>query len=64
MSVALDFEAFQAMFAEFEARRGQLADFLEREGGLEGAIGWAWRAVDVPRGDTDPPTLAARRRWP
>lgn len=58
MSVALDFQSFQAMFADFEARRGPLADFLRREGGLEGAIGWAWRAVDVTRG-TDPEAIGA-----
>ena len=57
-SVALDFQSFQAMFADFEARRGALAGFLTREGGLEGAIGWVWRAVDVPRG-TDPEALGA-----
>src|SRR5437899_3719726 len=56
MSVALDFQSFQAMFADFEARRGALAPFLAREGGLDGAIGWAWRAVDVPRG-ADPERL-------
>jgi len=56
MSVALDFQSFQSMFAEFEARRGALGEFLTREGGLDGAIGWAWRAVDVPRG-SDPDAL-------
>jgi ATP-dependent helicase/nuclease subunit A len=50
MSVALDFQSFQGMFADFEARRGVLKDFLDREGGLDGAVGWAWRAADVPRG--------------
>jgi ATP-dependent helicase/nuclease subunit A len=58
LSVALDFQGFQAMFADFEARRGALADFLNREGGLEGALAWVWRAVDVPRG-CDPDTLGA-----
>jgi ATP-dependent helicase/nuclease subunit A len=57
-SVALDFQSFQAMFADFEARRGALSAFLEREGGLEGAKGWVWRAVDVPRG-SEPESLAA-----
>jgi len=52
-SVALDFGAFQSMFAAFEARRGALKAFLEREGGLEGVLAWIWRtcgfedAVDV-----------------
>jgi ATP-dependent helicase/nuclease subunit A len=58
MSVALDFQSFQAMFADFEGRRGMLADFLRREGGLDGAIAWAWRAVDVTRG-TDPEAIGA-----
>ena len=57
-SVALDFQSFQAMFADFEARRGALSEFLRREGGLDGAVGWVWRAVDVPRG-SDPESLAA-----
>jgi ATP-dependent helicase/nuclease subunit A len=51
-SVALDFQSFQAMFADFEARRGALKAFFEREGGLEGAAAWVWRTVDVPRGST------------
>lgn len=44
MSVELDFEAFGQMFKRFEARRGYLADHLEREGGLDGAIQAVWRA--------------------
>ncbi|WP_293676864.1 double-strand break repair helicase AddA [uncultured Phenylobacterium sp.] len=59
LSVALDFRRFQAMFAEFEARRGKLAAFLEREGGLPGAVAWVWRAVDIPP-ETDPIDLAAQ----
>jgi ATP-dependent helicase/nuclease subunit A len=57
LAVALDFRRFQAMFAEFEARRGQLKTFLDREGGLEGAKAWVWRAVDIAR-DSDPFDLA------
>ncbi len=57
LSVALDFQSFQAMFAEFEARRGALAAFLAREGGLEGAIAWAWSAVGLPPG-TSPEAIA------
>ncbi|HEX7886599.1 MAG TPA: double-strand break repair helicase AddA, partial [Phenylobacterium sp.] len=57
-SVALDFQSFQAMFADFEARRGALTTFLNREGGIAGAKAWVWRAVDVPRG-SDPESLAA-----
>ena len=56
MSVALDFEAFQKMFAEFETRRGDLAAFFEQQGGLAGAKGWVWRAVDVPP-ESDPESL-------
>ena len=55
-SVALDFQSFQKMFADFETRRGALTRFLAQEGGLDGAIGWVWRAVDVPR-DSDPEDL-------
>ena len=40
LSVALDFQSFQAMFGDFEARRGALKDFLDREGGLQGALAW------------------------
>ncbi|MGZ6038850.1 MAG: UvrD-helicase domain-containing protein, partial [Phenylobacterium sp.] len=58
LSVALDFQSFEAMFADFEARRGPLTAVLEREGGFDGALGWVWRAVDVPRG-SDPETLGA-----
>lgn len=58
LSVSLDFRRFQAMFAEFESRRGALATFFDREGALEGAIRWVWRAVDIPEG-TQPETLAA-----
>jgi ATP-dependent helicase/nuclease subunit A len=52
VSVALDFQSFEAMFADFEARRGALAEFFDRYQGLEGAIGWVWRTVDVPRDST------------
>lgn len=57
MSVQLDFQSFHAMFADFEARRGALAAFFESQGGFDGAVGWIWRAVDVPRG-SDPAALA------
>ncbi|WP_374468070.1 double-strand break repair helicase AddA [Phenylobacterium sp.] len=51
-SVALDFQSFEAMFADFEARRSALAEFFGRHQGLEGAVAWVWRTVDVPRGAT------------
>ncbi len=57
-SVALDFQSFAAMFAAFEAQRGALAAFFEREGGRAGATAWVWRAVNVPRG-SDPEGLGA-----
>ncbi|HET6970706.1 MAG TPA: double-strand break repair helicase AddA, partial [Phenylobacterium sp.] len=57
-SVALDFQSFQAMFADFEARRGALGAFFARHGGLDGAKAWVWRAVDVARG-SEPEALAA-----
>jgi ATP-dependent helicase/nuclease subunit A len=57
MSVALDFMSFEAMFADFEARRQALSAFFAREGGLEGAAAWVWRAVDVTRDET-PESLA------
>ena len=57
LAVSLDFRRFQAMFAEFEIRRGALAAFFDREGGRDGAIAWVWRAVDIPP-DTEPEALA------
>ena len=42
-SVSLDFQSFEAMFTDFEARRGRLVDFLRRTGGFEGARAWIWR---------------------
>ncbi|MBL8770496.1 MAG: double-strand break repair helicase AddA [Phenylobacterium sp.] len=59
LAVSLDFRRFQAMFAEFEARRGELREFFEGRGGLDGAVAWVWRTVDVPEG-TDPEALAAQ----
>jgi ATP-dependent helicase/nuclease subunit A len=56
--VALDFQSFEAMFADFEARRGALAGFLDRVGGLSGAEAWAWKACGFP-GATDPGEVAA-----
>jgi ATP-dependent helicase/nuclease subunit A len=48
MSIALDFQAFEAMFGEFEARRSALAAFLRHEGGLPGATAWVWGACGFP----------------
>jgi ATP-dependent helicase/nuclease subunit A len=57
-SIALDFASFQAMFAAFEARRGDLAAFLKREGGLDGAVAWAWRSCGFDE-EVDPDHLEA-----
>ncbi|MGR4865544.1 double-strand break repair helicase AddA [Caulobacter sp. LARHSG274] len=42
-SVALDFNAFQAMFATFESQRGAIAAYLAAQGGLAGAIEDVWK---------------------
>ncbi|MES2897849.1 MAG: double-strand break repair helicase AddA [Pseudomonadota bacterium] len=57
-SVALDFGAFQAMFAAFESGRGRLAAYLDREGGLEGAVADVWRVCNFDA-EIDPETLEA-----
>jgi ATP-dependent helicase/nuclease subunit A len=57
-SVALDFQSFEAMFADFEARRAALSIFLDQAGGLEGAVAWAWKTCGFP-GATDPDEIAA-----
>jgi len=57
-SVALDFQSFEAMFADFEARRGALAAFLGRVGGLAGAEAWTWKTCGFD-GAADPDEVAA-----
>jgi ATP-dependent helicase/nuclease subunit A len=57
-SVMLDFQRFEALFAEFETRRGDLRKFFEREGGLDGAKAWARRAVGL-FDETTPETIEA-----
>jgi ATP-dependent helicase/nuclease subunit A len=42
-SVALDFASFEAMFATFESQRGAIGEYLERVGGLQGAVEDVWR---------------------
>ena len=54
----LDFMAFEGMFRDFEARRGALQAFFDREGGLAGARDWVWRACGFA-GATDPDEVAA-----
>jgi ATP-dependent helicase/nuclease subunit A len=58
-SVALDFQSFEAMFAGFEARRGQIMAYVQRCGGLAEAIADAWErcGFDAPTSAED---LAAR----
>ncbi len=58
LSVRLDFGAFEEMFKQFETRRGELSAFFGRVDGIAGAVGWVWRAVDVPAGST-PASLGA-----
>lgn len=58
-SVALDFQSFEAMFAGFEARRGQIVAYVQRCGGLAEAIADAWTrcGFDAP---TSAEELAAK----
>src|SRR5579859_3205289 len=55
-SVALDFETFNMMFRDFEARRGALSAFFEAQGGLSGAIEFIRNACAIGPG-VDPQTL-------
>lgn len=41
-SVALDFASFEAMFATFESQRGAIGEYLEKVGGLQGAVDDVW----------------------
>ena len=59
MSVALAFQDFEAMFAEFEARRGGLSAFFQAQGGIDGAVGWVWRTCGF-EGPTDVDEVAAQ----
>ncbi|WP_332773813.1 double-strand break repair helicase AddA [Phenylobacterium sp.] len=61
-SVALDFGAFQAMFAAFESARGRLGAYLDRAGGLEGAVADVWRVCGFVDGEVDPADLEAEAR--
>ncbi|CAN5461151.1 double-strand break repair helicase AddA [soil metagenome] len=42
-SVALDFASFEAMFATFESQRGAIGAYLEKVGGLQGAVDDIWK---------------------
>jgi ATP-dependent helicase/nuclease subunit A len=58
-SVALDFQSFEAMFAGFEARRGQITNYFDRCGGPSGAVADVWKncGFDAPTSAED---LAAK----
>ncbi len=68
-SIALDFGSFQSMFAGFESQRGRLAEYLARQGGLEGALADVWAACELEPGVTleglEAEAMAAldRRNW-
>lgn len=49
-SVQLDFMSFEAMFTDFETRRGALRAFLEQ--GWDAAEAWVWAACQLPAGHT------------
>ena len=57
-SIALDFQSFQGMFAAFESQRGALAAYLERAGGLDGALADVWRVCGFD-GPTEAETIEA-----
>jgi len=54
LSVALDFDSFQQMFAAFEARRDAIAAYVERCGGFGGMQADVWKLCT----DLDEPTSA------
>jgi len=57
-SVALDYQAFESMFATFEIRRGEIADYFKKSGGAEAGIQRVWKTCgfDAP---TTPEDAAA-----
>lgn len=62
-SVALDFQSFEAMFAGFEARRGQIISYFDRCGGPSGAVADVWKncGFDAPASAEDLATKAMAR---
>jgi ATP-dependent helicase/nuclease subunit A len=60
MSVALDFGGFQSMFATFEAQRGALDRYIERCGGIAGAVAHVRETCGLPPGQDGPAELAAQ----
>lgn len=62
-SVALDFQSFEAMFAGFEARRGQIISYFDHCGGPSGAVADVWKncGFDAPASAEDLATKAMAR---
>ncbi|MES2723816.1 MAG: double-strand break repair helicase AddA, partial [Pseudomonadota bacterium] len=58
-SVALDFQSFQSMFGAFESARGRLAVYLEKHGGLPGAVADVWDVCGFPE-PVDPEAVELR----
>uniref|UniRef100_UPI00286D4DEC double-strand break repair helicase AddA n=1 Tax=Brevundimonas sp. TaxID=1871086 RepID=UPI00286D4DEC len=58
-SVALDFQSFQSMFGAFESARGRLAVYLEKHGGLPGAVADVWDVCGFPEPE-DPEAVELR----
>jgi hypothetical protein len=58
-SVALDFASFEAMFATFESQRGAIGEYLEKVGGLQGAVDDVWKVCGFHYGPA-----ASRTSWP
>jgi ATP-dependent helicase/nuclease subunit A len=60
MSVALDFGGFQSMFAAFESQRGALERYIERCGGIAGAVAHVRETCGLPAGQDGAAELAAQ----
>jgi ATP-dependent helicase/nuclease subunit A len=58
-SIALDFGAFESMFALFEAQREAIAAHVERCGGPAGVAADVWRACGFPDGPVEPEAVGA-----
>jgi ATP-dependent helicase/nuclease subunit A len=58
-AVALDFQSFQSMFGAFESARGRLAAYLEKHGGLPGAVADIWGVCGFPE-PVDPEAVELR----
>ncbi len=58
-SVALDFASFEAMFATFESQRGAIGEYLERVGGLAGAVEDVWKVCGFHYGPSSVEAVTA-----